>query len=133
MITSDRSGVFFALRNKRNGHAFCQKAYDKGVRCFVVSEEVNLPEDTRIIEVEDTLEALQAVAKNHRNKFSYPVLAITGSLGKTMIKEWLYFLIKDHYKVARSPKSYNSQLGVAISLLEMTENNDFAIIEADIS
>lgn len=133
MITSDRSGVFFALQNKRNGHAFCQKAYDKGVRCFVVSEVVSLPEDACIIEVEDTLEAIQSVAKNHRNKFSYPVLAITGSLGKTMIKEWLYFLIKDNYKVARSPKSYNSQLGVAISLLEMTENHDFAIIEADIS
>lgn len=133
MITSDRSGVFFALHNKRNGHTFCQKAYEKGVRCFVVSEKVDLPEDACVIQVNDTLEALQAIAKNHRNKFSYPVLAITGSLGKTMIKEWLYFLIKDHFKVARSPKSYNSQLGVAISLLEMTENNDFAIIEADIS
>lgn len=133
MITSDRSGVFFALHNKRNGHVFCQKAYDKGVRCFVVNEEVNLPEDACVIRVENTLYALQEIAKHHRKKFSYPVLAITGSLGKTMIKEWLYFLIKDHYKVVRSPKSYNSQLGVAISLLEMAENHDFAIIEADIS
>ncbi|PHR49952.1 MAG: alanine racemase [Fluviicola sp.] len=133
MITSNRAGVFFALQNKRNGHIFCQRAYDKGVRCFVVSEEVELPNDTCIIKVEDTLCALQTIAKYHRNQFSYPVLAVTGSLGKTMIKEWLYFLIKDHYKVVRSPKSYNSQLGVAISLLEMTEKHDFAIIEADIS
>jgi alanine racemase len=133
MITSDRAGVFFALRNKRNGHTFCEKAYEKGVRCFVVSEEVDLPSDACIIKVKDTLEAIQAIAKHHRNQFSYPVLAITGSLGKTMIKEWLYFFIKDHFKVVRSPKSYNSQLGVAISLLEMTETHDFAIIEADIS
>lgn len=133
MITSDRSGVFFALQSKRDGHAFCKKAYDKGVRCFVVSKNVDLPKDACLIKVENTLDALQEIAKQHRNKFSYPVLAITGSLGKTMIKEWLYYLIKDHYKVVRSPKSYNSQLGVAISLLEMTENHDFAIIEADIS
>jgi alanine racemase len=133
MISSDRKGVFFALHNKRNGHNFCQNAYYKGVRCFVVNEEVELPKDASIIKVDDTLYALQLIAKNHRNQFSYPVLAITGSLGKTMIKEWLYYLIKDNYKVVRSPKSYNSQLGVAISLLEMTENHDFAIIEADIS
>lgn len=133
MITSNRAGVFFALQNKRNGHLFCRRAYEKGVRCFVVSEKVELPDDACIIKVENTLFALQTLAKHHRNQFSYPVLAITGSLGKTMIKEWLYFLIKDHYKVVRSPKSYNSQLGVAISLLEMTEKHDFAIIEADIS
>ncbi|MEX1192779.1 MAG: alanine racemase [Brumimicrobium sp.] len=133
VITTDRSGVFFALKGKRDGHEFCQKAYDKGVRCFVVSNTVNLPEDACVISVDDALTALQLLAKNHRNQFSFPVLAITGSLGKTMIKEWLYFLIKDHFNVVRSPKSYNSQIGVAMSLLEMNDQHNFAIIEADIS
>jgi len=133
IINTSRNGVFFALSGHRNGHDFLQKAYDKGIRSFVVSQEVDLPKDATIITVEDTLRALQSVAKNHRNQFSYPVLAITGSLGKTTIKEWLYFLLADEFNIIRSPKSFNSQIGVAISLLEMTDEHNFAIIEADIS
>lgn len=133
IINTSRNGVFFALEGRRNGHDFVQKAYNKGIRSFVVSQTVELPNDATIITVEDTLRALQQVAKHHRNQFSYPVLAITGSLGKTTIKEWLYFLLSDEYTIIRSPKSFNSQIGVAISLLEMTDEHDFAIIEADIS
>src|SRR5690554_7799011 len=80
-----------------------------------------------------SLRALQQVAKHHRNQFSYPVLAITGSLGTTTIKEWLYFLLADEFNIIRNPKSFNYQIGVAMSLLEMTDQHDFAIIEADIS
>jgi alanine racemase len=133
LINTSRNGVFFALSGRRNGHDFLQKAYDKGIRSFVVSQPVDLPKDATIITVKDTLRALQAVARNHRNQFSYPVLAITGSLGKTTIKEWLYFLLSDEFNIIRSPKSFNSQIGVAISLLEMTDEHNFAIIEADIS
>jgi len=133
LINTSRNGVFFALNGRRNGHDFLQKAYDKGIRSFVVSQQVDLPDDALIITVDDTLRALQDIAKHYRNQFSYPVLAITGSLGKTTIKEWLYFLLADEFNIIRSPKSFNSQIGVAISLLEMTNEHDFAIIEADIS
>ncbi|RFC54197.1 alanine racemase [Brumimicrobium aurantiacum] len=133
LINTSRNGVFFALSDRRNGHDFVETAYDKGIRTFVVSEAVQLPSDAIVITVENTLRALQQVAKYHRNQFSYPVLAITGSLGKTTIKEWLYFLLSEEFNIVRSPKSYNSQIGVAISLLEMTDEHDFAIIEVDIS
>jgi alanine racemase len=133
LISRDQKGVFFALKGHKNGHQYLNDAYEKGVRLFVVSEKVNLPDDASLIAVEDTIVALQALAKYHRTRFSYPVLAITGSVGKTTIKEWLYYLINDHFTVVRSPKSYNSQLGVALSLLELNDESNFAIIEADIS
>lgn len=133
-MASNRKGVFFALQGKnKSGESFCKDAYDKGCRCFVVTMEVNLPEDAHIIEVSDSLRALQQLAKYHRTQFSIPVIGITGSYGKTTVKEWLYFLLKDEYKICRSPKSYNSQIGVAHSLLTIEEHHDLAIIEADIS
>lgn len=133
LIHSVENSAFYALKGRRNGHDFLLNAYNRGIRIFIISEDVDLPDDAITIRVDDTLRALQRVAKQHRNKFSYPVLAITGSLGKTTIKEWLYFLLADEFKVIRSPKSYNSQIGVAISLLELSDDYDFAIIEADIS
>ena len=133
-MTTNRPSVFFALKGlQKDGHLYVQQAYDKGCRCFVVSKAVELPNDAHVIYVEDTLKALQLLAKTHREKFSIPVVAITGSFGKTTIKEWLYFLLKDHYVICRSPKSYNSQLGVALALLELEEKHELAIIEADIS
>lgn len=133
LISNHQEGVFFAIKGHKNGHQYVLDAYDKGVRLFVVSEDVEINNDASIIKVENTLSALQKLAKYHRNQFSYPVLAITGNVGKTTIKEWLYYLINDHFTVERSPKSYNSQLGVALSLLELNEEANFAIIEADIS
>lgn len=133
-LETNRSAVFFALKGlNKDGHLYVKDAYEKGVRCFVVSSEIALPKDACIIRVEDTLKALQLLAKKHRQGFSIPVIAITGSFGKTTIKEWLYFLLKDTYCVMRTPKSYNSQLGVALALLEMNETHELAIIEADIS
>lgn len=133
LIHNPQSATFFAIRNRRDGHDFLQKAYQKGIRTFVVEKEVQLPEGAQIITVPNTLRALQKVAKHHRDQFSYPVIGITGSLGKTTIKEWLYFLLSDDYKVVRSPKSFNSQIGVAISLMELSDEHDLALIEADIS
>lgn len=133
-IHSSQNQVFFALISEKNdGHQYITQAYEKGVRCFVVSKDVNLGEDTCCLRVEDTLDALQTLAKKHREQFSYPVIAITGSYGKTMAKEWLYSLLKDEFDIVRSPKSFNSQLGVALSLLELGPEHNLAIIEAGIS
>ncbi|MCC5923102.1 MAG: alanine racemase [Crocinitomicaceae bacterium] len=133
-IGTKRNAVFFALQGiKKNGLTYCEDAYRKGVRCFVVASKVTLPDDCFVIKVEDTLQALQTLAKYHRSLIQYPIIAITGSYGKTTIKEWMYFLLKDHFRVSRTPKSYNSQIGVAHSILELPIEADFGIIEADIS
>jgi len=119
----------------RDGHDFIEDAYSKGVRHFVVSEtgRTDALEGAREILVPNTFEALQQFAKFHREQFDCPVVAITGSYGKTTVKEWLSELLSPEKRVVRSPKSYNSRLGVALSLLEMNSNVDVAIIEAGIS
>lgn len=135
-LISGESSLFFALDGSfRNGHAYIKDAYSKGVRHFVVSEKgaTDGLEGAHEIVVTDTFEALQHFATFHRSRFDYPVVAITGSYGKTTVKEWLSELISPQLKVVRSPKSYNSRLGVALSLLEMTPHADVAIIEAGIS
>jgi len=134
---SDPAGTaFFALPGSfRDGHDFIAEAYRKGVRVFVVREgftAANAP-DAFFMEVDAPLKALQRLAVFHRKKFSYPVVGITGSVGKTTVKEWIYHLISGKKNVVRSPKSYNSQLGVALSLLEMDTRHEVALIEAGIS
>ena len=135
-IVDGTNTIFFALKGGfRDGHSFISDAYAKGVHCFVVSNEqsqIDFPEAGFIV-VPDALKALQQLALAHRNRFHYPVIAITGSAGKTTVKEWLYHLLSPDMRVIRSPKSYNSQIGVALSLLELNENCDLAIIEAGIS
>ena len=135
-ITEVKNTAFFALKGSfRDGHHFIDAAYDLGVRIFVVDQKIDptFYPDAFILEVNNTLGALQQLAKKHREKFDYPVVAITGSSGKTTVKEWIYHLIKQEKRVIRSPKSYNSQLGVALSLLELNETYDIALIEAGIS
>jgi alanine racemase len=134
-ISGANGQVFFALKGEsRNGHDFLNDAYRKGVRLFVVSEVPNKPHKAAsYILVEDTLTALQELAANHRKKFKFPIVAVTGSNGKTTVKEWLYHLLSPKFRIIRSPKSYNSQLGVALSILELHEKADLAIIEAGIS
>lgn len=131
-----RSALFFALKGRRDGHLYIGEAYGKGIRHFVVSQEEDyerqFPEANFLL-VADTMKALQRLAAYHRSCFSYPVMAITGSNGKTVVKEWLYELLSPEYRIVRSPKSFNSQLGVALSLWEMDENAELAIIEAGIS
>ncbi|MFK7968780.1 MAG: alanine racemase [Bacteroidia bacterium] len=125
--------IFVALQNgHRDGHAFIQDAYDKGVRSFVVSSTIDLP-DIDYVLVDDSLDALQRWAMTHRQRFNYPVLAITGSNGKTTVKEWLATVLELEFQIVKSPGSYNSQLGVALSLLQMHPEADLAIIEAGIS
>lgn len=135
-IQQAKGALFFALTgHSRSGNEFIEHAYQQGIRLFVVTKNIasKLHSDGVYFQVEDPLIALQQLAKYHRKQFTYPVVAITGSVGKTTFKEWIFHCISDKFKVVRSPKSFNSQLGVALSLLEMHENASIAFIEAGIS
>ncbi len=129
--------LFFALRTQRNdGHRYIGELYRRGVRNFVVTvvpAEAAQWTDCNFLVVRSPLEALQALAAHHRSRFDIPVIAITGSNGKTTVKEWLYQLLSPDFNVCRSPRSYNSQLGVPLSMWLMSSHNDLAIVEAGIS
>ncbi len=135
-ILSGNGALFFALHGtNRSGEQFVFDAYEKGVRWFVIDEKVAIPtlRDAVFIQVIDPLIALQKLAGYHRLQFNYPVVAITGSVGKTTFKEWANHILSPDLRVVRSPKSFNSQLGAALSLLEMHTDADVALIEAGIS
>lgn len=135
-IIYPESSVFFAIRGERsNGHRYLKEVYDAGVRSFVVesSQDLSLPSDVNIIQVTDSLQALQLLAAAHRTQFHFPVVGITGSNGKTIVKEWLFQLLRDDMQVVRSPKSYNSQIGVPLSVWQMQEHHQLGIFEAGIS
>ena len=127
--------LFFALKGaRRNGHAFIGEAHKKGIRNFVVSEKPGEElEGANIILVKDVLSSMQALAMYHRSRFHIPVIGITGSNGKTVVKEWLNQLLNDRYNIIRSPKSYNSQIGVPISVWQLNEAATLGIFEAGIS
>jgi alanine racemase len=130
------TSLFFALKGaRRNGHQFIPELYQKGVRSFVVSEDLPVADfpEVNILKVTDCSAALQELAAFHRRQFSYPVIGITGSNGKTIVKEWLYQLLHENYQVVRSPKSYNSQIGVPVSVWEMNRHHTMGIFEAGIS
>ncbi len=133
MIHHGSETLFVALRtSRRDGHKYVQEAYLKGVRNFMVDKPLTY-RDINFLLCEDTLEALQLWAVFHREQFSYPVIGITGSNGKTIVKEWLSTLLEVQFDIYKSPGSYNSQLGVALSLLQMHPQAELAIIEAGIS
>jgi alanine racemase len=130
------TSLFFAIKGiRRDGHQFIPELYVKGVRCFVVSQgiETELYPEAGFLFVNDTLESLQLLAAHHRQQFNIPVIGITGSNGKTIVKEWLYQLLQEDYNIVRSPKSYNSQIGVPLSVWQMNEHHTLAIFEAGIS
>ena len=135
-ISPDDS-LFFALKGLRHdGHQYIGEMYDKGVRSFVVSEdalEFSTYQDAVFLLVKDTLQALQQLAAHHRKQFNIPVVGITGSNGKTIIKEWLFQLMEDKMNLVRSPKSYNSQIGVPLSVWGLEAEHEMAIFEAGIS
>lgn len=129
--------LFFALKTKRNdGHKYISELYERGVRNFVVSE---LPEnltayaDTNFLQLANPLKGLQKLAEKHREQFQIPVIGVTGSNGKTVVKEWLYQLLNQDRVITRSPRSYNSQIGVPLSVWLMNDATELAIIEAGIS
>ena len=127
--------LFFALRSNRNdGHRYIDELYRRGVRSFVVEQ---VPEhqqaDANYLKVPSTLAALQRLAERHRDEFDIPIVGITGSNGKTMVKEWLYQLLLPSQKIVRSPRSYNSQIGVPLSVWLLNEQTEIGIFEAGIS
>lgn len=135
-ILHPEGGLFFALNGlNRSGASFIQDAYNKGVRWFVTDHiPDNAPVENAVYcIVPDALRALQLLAAHHRSALTCTVVGITGSVGKTTCKEWLYHVLSPYKKVQRSPKSFNSQLGVALSLLELNNEAEIALIEAGIS
>jgi alanine racemase len=125
--------LFVALKgNKTNGHDYCKSFIGNNGQLLLVSEEQKLPNVNQII-VENTLVALQKIAEYHRQQFHIPVIGITGSNGKTTVKEWLFHALKKDFNICRSPKSYNSQIGVALSVLELNTSHTLGVFEAGIS
>lgn len=126
---------FFALRGERHdGHRFVGAAYAAGVRAFVVDQlPENPPADAGFAIVPNVLDALQAIATHHRERFSLPIIAITGSNGKTIVKEWLGQLLSDDERIVRNPRSYNSQVGVPLSVWDIQAGDTLGIFEAGIS
>ncbi|MFN9711351.1 MAG: Mur ligase family protein, partial [Bacteroidota bacterium] len=151
-ILYPESSLFFALKTERaDGHTFIKSCYDKGVRHFIVSENIdvnNYPEAGFVL-VDNTLNALQQLAAHHRTANQQPstdnlqqttpnrqpttIIGITGSNGKTIVKEWLYQLLQEDENIVRSPKSYNSQIGVPLSVWELEPEHTLGIFEAGIS
>lgn len=129
--------LFFALKTKRNdGHKYIADLYERGVRNFVVGTLTTEPDsypDANFLVVGSPLKALQRLASRHREQFQIPVVGITGSNGKTIVKEWLYQILSPERIITRSPRSYNSQIGVPLSVWMMNEHTELGIFEAGIS
>lgn len=132
------STLFFTIPGpRRQGNAFVKELYNKGVKNFIVDsafkfEAESFPE-ANIIESANVLAALQQLTAYHRSRYKIPVIGITGSNGKTIVKEWLFQLLHNDFNIVRSPKSYNSQIGVPLSVWQMNAANTLAIFEAGIS
>lgn len=134
MIVHPANGIFFAFHgNQKDGHQYIEDAYQKGIRNFVVHEKLEHIPNANYILVSNPLQALQKWAKYHRKQYNLPVIGITGSNGKTIVKEWLNQLLWKSFSIARSPKSYNSQFGAALSVLQISDKNNLGIFEAGIS
>ena len=128
------SSVFFALITEHsNGHQYIMDAWKKGIRSFIVSEQAYILEEANFILVKDTLIALQLLAAHHRAQFNLPVIGITGSNGKTIVKEWLHQLLHQDFNIVRSPRSFNSQVGVPVSCWQISQYHNLGIFEAGIS
>jgi len=134
-LQNDGETLFFALVGpNHDGHIYIEELINKGVKTFLVHYiPENVKDKAVFLQVENTLEALQKIAAYYRSLFQFPVIGITGSNGKTIIKEWLNFLLSPDYNIIRSPKSYNSQVGVSLSVLGINEKHNFGIFEAGIS
>ena len=135
-LTHASDGLFFAIRSERNdGHKYVIDAYRAGVRNFVVEQlpDLALLPKANIVVVKNSVKALQLVAAAHRKQYTIPVVGITGSNGKTIVKEWLNQLLCDDFNIVRSPKSYNSQIGVPLSVWNMESVHTLALFEAGIS
>ena len=136
-IPQAENTLFIAIvGEKHNGHRFIEEAYEKGIRVFLISDPDIIGKKLKgatVLLVDDTLKAFQQIAASHRKKYKLPVLAISGSNGKTIIKEWLFQLLSPDLNIVRSPGSFNSQVGVPLSVCGIAEEHELAIFEAGIS
>ncbi|MBN2348944.1 MAG: bifunctional UDP-N-acetylmuramoyl-tripeptide:D-alanyl-D-alanine ligase/alanine racemase [Bacteroidales bacterium] len=136
MFSSDK-GLFFTIPGKNHdGHNYIEEMLHRGILNFVVSkipDVLNTHQEANVILVPDVIQALQKLAAHHRGKMGFPVIGITGSNGKTIVKEWLYQCLSSEYRVTRNPKSYNSQIGVPLSVWLLNEKDNLGIFEAGIS
>ena len=134
-LQNSASTLFFALEGPNNdAHQYIQELISKGVQYFVVTHiPDNCQGKANFLVVKNTLLALQKLAGYYRSQFHFPIIGITGSNGKTIVKEWLNFLLSPDYSIIRSPKSYNSQVGVPLSVIGINEQHNFGIFEAGIS
>lgn len=139
-VSQPQQSIFFAIKGERHdGHNFIEELYEKGVREFVVEKKAARPDlnerfpEAKFWLVENGIRALQNLAALHRKKFSIPIIGITGSNGKTIVKEWLSTLLAKDYTIIKSPRSYNSQIGVGLSVWQMNASHTLGIFEAGIS
>ena len=134
-LQNNEKTLFFALVGPNNdAHIYIPALIEKGVRNFIVSTiPKNCEEKANFLVVENTLDALQQFAAYYRSLFNFPVIGLTGSNGKTIVKEWLNFLLSPDFNIIRSPKSYNSQVGVSLSVIAINEKHNLGIFEAGIS
>ncbi|BFG70554.1 bifunctional UDP-N-acetylmuramoyl-tripeptide:D-alanyl-D-alanine ligase/alanine racemase [Sediminibacterium sp. KACHI17] len=136
LLFPDATLFFSIIGPRRDGHTFIAELYNRGLRSFVVAasfqEAASYP-DASFLVVKNVLQALQDLAAFHRSQFHIPVIGITGSNGKTIVKEWLYQLLQSDHQIVRSPRSYNSQIGVPLSIWQLQSIHTLAIFEAGIS
>lgn len=142
-LSSPQRSIFFAIKGlHHDGHQFLEDLYRKGVREFVVEENalsskiqkvLSHFQDAKVWKVANSILAMQEVAKSHRELFTLPVISVTGSNGKTIVKEWLAQLLSNRFKVVKSPKSYNSQIGVPLSVWQINESHNLGIFEVGVS
>lgn len=135
-ISDGRKSIFFAIKGKNHdGHLYLDVAYHLGVRFLVVENiiDVNKYPEATVFQTNSSIKLLQKITGHHRSQFNYPVIGITGSNGKTIVKEWLSTMMANHRLVVKSPKSYNSQIGVPLSVWQMKSTHNLGVFEAGIS
>lgn len=135
-LSKPENVLFFAIKgNRLDGHKYINELYKKGVKNFIVEDAIFIKKipKANILLVKNAIDAIQKLAKLHREKFNIPIIGVTGSNGKTIIKEWIHQLLHSDFNITRSPKSYNSQVGVPLSVWKLNKENNLAIFEAGIS
>ncbi len=134
-LVQAKGALFFAILTEKNdGHRYIDELIKKGVQHFIVTEkDIFKDKNCNYLLVEDAIIALQQLALFHRQQFDLPCIGITGSNGKTVVKEWLFQLLQDDFNIVRSPKSYNSQIGVPMSVWQINKRHNLGIFEAGIS
>ena len=136
LVNSPEKVLFVAIKSAKNdGHNYALEMYDRGCRNFILSSKFDTSKlsGANILRVDDTIEALQKIASKHRHTFKGEVIGITGSNGKTIVKEWLSLILGGKFHITKSPKSYNSKIGVPISVLGLNSKTELSVFEAGIS